>query len=249
MLGGVTPYISLVIPAFNEASRLPEIIQQARGALRAAFPGKEVQVVVCDNNSTDGTGEAARLSGAEVVFEPHNQIARARNTGARAARGEWLVFLDADTVLPAALAVEMAERLADERVGGGGAVVRFDTARLRWGPALVLALWNTISRAGRLAAGSFIFCRRTDWEAVGGFDERFYAAEELDFSRRLKRHLSGKGQRFTICRTPVLTSARKLEWNNDLQLLRLIPLALRPSRWRSREACAFWYVRPEGRSE
>jgi glycosyltransferase involved in cell wall biosynthesis len=240
-------FLSLVIPAFNEASGLPEVIRGAREALSAAFPGREVEVVVCDNNSTDGTGEAARSAGAEVVFEPHNQIARARNTGARAAAGEWLVFLDADTVLPAALAVEMAERMADGRVGGGGAVVRFDTGRLRWGPALVLALWNLVSRVGGLAAGSFIFCRRMDWEAVGGFDERFYAAEELDFSRRLKRHLAGKGRRFTICRTAVLTSARKLEWNTDLQLLRLIPFALRPSRWRSREACAFWYVRPEER--
>lgn len=240
----VTQSISIVIPAFNEAPRLASVIQCARTAAVEAFPGWALEVVVCDNNSSDGTADAARKAGARVVFEPHNQIARARNTGARAATGEWLIFLDADTLLPPDLAREVAELIRRGRAGGGGARVRFDARNLRWGPALVLGVWNLVSRLGRLAAGSFIFCRRADWEAVGGFDERFYAAEELDFSRRLKGYLRTQGLGFAICRTPVVTSARKLEWHSDLQLLRLIPLALRPSRWKDREACAFWYERP-----
>jgi len=80
---------------------------------------------------------------------------------------------------------------------------------------------------------------------VGGFDETFYAGEEINFSAKLKKELARQGRRFAILRTPVPTSARKLEWNTDWQLLQLIPLALRPGAWKNREACAFWYQRPD----
>src|SRR2546423_2646806 len=59
--------------------------------------GWEAELMVCDNNSTDRTGELARAAGATAVFEPLNQIARARNAGARAASGDWLVFVHADS--------------------------------------------------------------------------------------------------------------------------------------------------------
>ncbi|MEK6246435.1 MAG: glycosyltransferase family A protein, partial [Pseudomonadota bacterium] len=55
------------------------------------------ELIVCDNNSTDDTAGIARAAGARVVFEPHNQISRARNRGAAGAAGEWLVFVDADS--------------------------------------------------------------------------------------------------------------------------------------------------------
>ena len=59
--------------------------------------GWGVELIVCDNNSTDRTAEIARNAGARVVFEPVNQIARARNRGAAAATGDWLIFVDADS--------------------------------------------------------------------------------------------------------------------------------------------------------
>jgi len=237
--------ISIVIPAYNESAHLPPTIAGVRRAFASASPGTPFEIVVCDNNSTDGTGAVAASLDTRVVFEPHNQISRARNTGAREARGEWLIFLDADSQLPAALLLEMLEGTSAGRCHGGGAPVRFDTARLRWGPSLVVALWNVVSRISKLAAGSFIFCRRADWETVGGFDETFYAGEEINFSAKLKRELARQGRRFAILTTPVPTSARKIEWNTDWQLLKLIPLALRPGAWKNREACAFWYQRPD----
>jgi glycosyltransferase involved in cell wall biosynthesis len=236
--------ISIVIPAFNEAGILPATLNSVWDAVKASGWTGPLEVVVCDNNSTDETAAVASRLGARVVHEPHNQIARARNTGARNATGDWLIFLDADTLLPSTLFKEVLSTMASGMAGAGGAPVHFDATRLRWGPRLVLAVWNAVSRWGRLAAGSFIFCQRADWETIGGFDEAFYAAEELDFSMRLKSHLARDGRRFVILKTPVLTSARKLEWHNDWQLLRLIPFACRPSLWKTRKACAFWYERP-----
>ena len=80
------PRYSIVVPAWNEEALLPATLASLRTAM-AAVP-HEGEIVVCDNNSTDGTAAAARAGGARVVFEPRNQIARARNAGARAARGE-----------------------------------------------------------------------------------------------------------------------------------------------------------------
>jgi hypothetical protein len=105
-------------------------------------------------------------------------------------------------------------------------------------------LWNFVSSHLNVAAGAFIFCRKADWETVGGFDEAYYAGEELNFSTKLKKELARQGGRFTILSTAAPTSPRKIEWNSDWQLLKLIPLALRPSQWKNRESCTFWYIRP-----
>jgi len=241
--------ISIVIPAYNEAPHLPATIAGVRLAFAQAAQDQSYEIVVCDNNSTDNTRQVAESLGARVVFEPHNQIARARNTGARAAGGEWIIFLDADTLLPPLLLEEMTRGIALGHFHAGGAPVRFDTTRLRWGPALVVALWNLVSRNLNLAAGAFIFCRKADWETVGGFDEDYYAGEELNFSTKLKKELARQGRRFAILSTPAPTSPRKIEWHSDWQLLKLIPLALRPSAWKNRESCAFWYIRPPTRPE
>src|SRR5438876_11028275 len=69
-----------------------------RSAMEAfAERGWPAELIVCDNNSDDRTAQIARAAGARVVFEPVNQIARARNTGAAHAAGEWLIFIDADS--------------------------------------------------------------------------------------------------------------------------------------------------------
>jgi len=90
--------ISIVIPAFNEERLLGESLAQIKVAANVFIKtGWQTELIVCDNNSTDRTAEIARTAGALVVFEPINQIARARNTGASAATGGWLIFVDADS--------------------------------------------------------------------------------------------------------------------------------------------------------
>src|SRR5262245_52596787 len=90
--------VSIVVPACNEEKLLGTTPQSIGEAARAfAGFGMDWELIVCDNNSTDRTAELARAAGARVVFEPINQIGRARNAGAAAASGDWLLFIDADS--------------------------------------------------------------------------------------------------------------------------------------------------------
>src|SRR5260221_5303735 len=90
--------ISLVVPAFNEERLLPGSLSSMRAAMQGfARLGWHSELIVCDNNSTDRTAEIAKSAGAEVVFEPVNQISRARNAGAARAGGDWIFFVDADS--------------------------------------------------------------------------------------------------------------------------------------------------------
>lgn len=90
--------LSVVVPAFNEERLLAGTLQHLEAGI-GVFErrGWASELIVCDNNSTDRTAEIARRAGARVVFEPVNQISRARNAGARAASGDWLIFVDADS--------------------------------------------------------------------------------------------------------------------------------------------------------
>src|SRR5581483_11043104 len=120
-----TMKISIVVPAFNEERLLPETLARVRSA-SAAFGGWDTELVVCDNNSTDRTAQIAREAGASVVFEPVNQISRARNAGAARASGEWLVFVDADSHPSPELFGEVRTQIAAGRCIAGGATVKYD---------------------------------------------------------------------------------------------------------------------------
>jgi glycosyltransferase involved in cell wall biosynthesis len=234
--------ISIVVPAFNEEKLLPETLRAIRAAA-AAFTeaGWEWELIVCDNNSTDRTAELARAAGARVVFEPVNQIGRARNTGAAAATGDWLLFIDADSAPSRALFAELAAALADGRTLAGGAPVRLD--RFDWRVWFFTGVWNTISRWLRWAAGSFLYCEAAAFRAVGGFSGELFASEEIDLSKRLKLHARERGRRLTILRTPLLTSARKLELYQRGEILWFcLRAACRPyATVKAREACHIWY--------
>jgi glycosyltransferase involved in cell wall biosynthesis len=236
--------ISFVLPAYNEAGLLPFSIQSIREAFQSCPEGL-YEILVCDNNSTDNTADVARSLGAQVVFEPHNQIAKARNTGACHASGQWLCFVDSDTRIPPLLGRRLLETIRQADTGGGGARVRFDLEKQPFFASLVLHTWNAVSVLFHLAAGSFLFCRREAWEQTGGFDEDFYAAEELLFSQALKKWCRENNLRFKIISdSSVLTSARKLQWHSGVKLFLVMLSLLRPGSLTKRETCSFWYQRP-----
>src|SRR5262245_9621427 len=115
----------------------------------AAFQtrGWSSELIVCDNNSTDRTAAIAAAAGATVVFEPINQISRARNAGAARATGDWLVFVDADTHPSPELFADLARVIEDGRCLAGGSTVRVDIDD--FASSLVVGVWNIISRSLR----------------------------------------------------------------------------------------------------
>jgi glycosyltransferase involved in cell wall biosynthesis len=235
--------ISVIIPAFNEELLIGETLREV-GAAMTVFTRRvwSSELIVCDNNSTDRTAELARAAGAKVVFEPVNQIARARNSGAAAAAGDWLVFIDADSHPSEELLAEVAEQIESGRCLAGGCTIRL-AGDLR--SARVLSrLWNGISRVGRVLAGSFIFCEADAFRQVGGFSYELFAGEEIDLTSRLKRLARARKQRLVILhRHPLLTSARKIHLYTPREHLRFIfkTVLSHKRTLTNREECATWY--------
>ena len=233
--------LSVVVPAFNEERLLAATLHHVQEGLNAAARrGASGEIIVCDNNSTDRTAEVAGAAGASVVFEPVNQIARARNTGAAAASGDWLVFVDADSSPSPALFLDMLERIESGRCVGGGATIALPGARLAvraW-----VGAWNLLSRTARWAAGSFLFCEAAAFRAIGGFSEELFAAEEIDLSRRLKARYPGR-EFAVLKRHPLVTSGRKDELYTWREHLAFLWRMLRNGRrtLRSRDSCSVWY--------
>jgi glycosyltransferase involved in cell wall biosynthesis len=245
------PDYAIIIPAYNEETYLPATLASARAAMNhvtAEFGNGEL--IVVDNNSRDRTAEVAREHGADrVVFEPHNQIARARNAGAESTAAEWLIFLDADTTLPGETLAKALATLASGTVAAGGARVAMDrevTPMVGW----IVRMWDRVSTTFAYAAGSFFFTRRDAFEAGGGFDETVYAGEEVWLARRIKAWAKKEGLAFRILPESVTTSARKDDWFSTKEFLtQLAVIFFIPWATRSRRLCAMWYKRPEAPAE
>ena len=235
--------ISVIVPAFNEERLLSASLASIRAAM-AAFDrrGWSSELIVCDNNSTDRTAEIARAAGATVVFEPFNQIARARNTGAAHAGGDWLVFVDADSQPSVELFAVAAGEIERGRCLAGGSTVTFGGGSPPM--AFFVRAWNALSRICKWAAGSFIFCEAAAFREAGGFNLEFYAAEEIDLFRRLKRLARRKGRMIVILhRHPLLTSDRKVRfytWRQHLAFMAKTSFSGGRT-LRNRDACFPWY--------
>lgn len=202
-----------------------------------------MQVIVVDNASTDATAAIARGLGAQVVSESHHGVAFARNAGAREARAPLLVCVDADTAIPGELLRRIVDECRDPRVVGGGVETRHRPHRAL--VALWLTLWRLGARTLRMVQGSVQFCRRLAFDELGGYDERLFMGEDVDFAWRLQRLARRTGGRFVLIRDPPIEpSARRwdqwglgkiLFWTNPLVIA---ALGRRPGAWRG------WYVDP-----
>jgi glycosyltransferase involved in cell wall biosynthesis len=235
--------ISVVVPAFNEERLLPGSLAGIRAAMRAFEDvGWTSELIVCDNNSTDRTAEIARAAGAQVVFEPVNQIGRARNTGAAGAAGDWIFFVDADSYPSTELFLEAADAIRAGRCLAGGCTVAYENPSR--GVALAVALWNALSRINKWAAGSFMFCEAAAFREAEGFSGELYASEEIDLFRRLKRMARRDGRSIEIFHHhPLRTSDRKLRLYGWRELFRFTvrTVVSRGRTLRNRRDCFAWY--------
>ena len=202
--------ISFVVPAHNEQACLGRTLQAIHDA--ACTIGQPYEVIVVDDASTDATADVGRIAGAIVVPVNNRQIAATRNAGGRAAQGERLFFVDADTVIGPSV-VASAVRHMDRGAAGGGAPARFE------GPVplyihLIMWWFGLLMRLGGMTGGAFMFCTREAFEATGGFDERLFGAEDAAMCWALKRE-----GRFVVLWRTVLTSGRRVRGTKGIRVL------------------------------
>jgi glycosyltransferase involved in cell wall biosynthesis len=199
--------------------------------------GVPFEVIVVNDASTDPTATVARDAGARVVDVDLRKISAVRNAGARAAKGDILFFIDADTRITEAV-LRSALNALRQGAAGGGAWVEF-AEPASWPVRLGLNLFGLVyMRLLRWAAGCFIFARRSAFEAAGGFDESLYASEEIVLSIALKRQ-----GRFAVLRESVMTSSRKLRMHSPWMIIPFMLRFLRrgPAMLRQRSGLEWWY--------
>jgi glycosyltransferase involved in cell wall biosynthesis len=195
---------SVVVPALDERADLERSLRAIGRAAQAIHTEPEVLVVV-------PTGEAAHTglaesAGARVVRIGRPGIAAARNIGARATTGQILVTIDANRLMSPVAFAEIERLLATGCYVGGGATQLVERHSLAVDVAMVVARLTTYLNG---LGGGMYWCRRDDFEAIGGFDERVTTIDDRDFARRLRDHGLRTGRKFTNLRqAPVTTSCR-----------------------------------------
>lgn len=205
---------SVIIPAYNEAQYLPRLLDSIDVARSACRGGREaVEVIVADNSSTDNTAEMARSRGCRIAHVSKRSIAAARNGGARIAGGDIFCFIDADSQVHPLTFQAIDEALLSGRFIAGATGVRLErksTGILLTYCMIVPFVWLTGMDTG------VVFCRREDFRAVGGYDERRLYAEDVSFLLALRRRGRRLGQRLTRLRSvKALGSTRKFDEFGD----------------------------------
>ena len=232
------PRISLIVPAHNEAAFLTGCLEAARKAAERIDAGVEIIVVL--NRCTDDTEAIARGHGCVIVREDARNLSKIRNAGAAAASGEVIVTCDADSRMHPDSLREILRRLDSGKIVGGGAMVYPE----RWSPGIVasaLAILPYLAFTG-VSFGLF-WCLKRDFDAIGGFDDRFVSVEDVDFARRLKRHGRASGRGWgTLVRAALVTSCRKFDQFGDWYLFKNPAFVRRVFRGDDQKAADhFWY--------
>ncbi len=199
--------LSVIIPALNEERDIGPVLERAT-SIHAD------EVIVVDGGSRDATREIAKRLASHVIESPRGRALQ-MNAGAKAAHGDVLLFLHADTMLSPETKGVIQEVLSDPQVVGGRFDIRLD--RAGWLYGLVASLVNLRSRLTKIATGDqAIFVRREVFEQIGGFSE-IPLMEDVEFSRRLKK--LGK---IACLHKKVVTSARRWERRGPIKTILLM---------------------------
>ena len=204
--------ISVIIPALDEALALPQTLQ-VLNSLPCVTP---IEILVADGGSRDDTVALAQQLGAQVVSGAQGR-ARQMNLGAAASSGDVLLFLHADTLLPADGLQQIEAAVASGAIWG-----RFDVriAGRPWMLRIVGLMMNLRSRLSGIATGDQAqFMTRAAFDAVNGYPDQALM-EDIEMSRHLKRRGAPAG-----LRGPVITSGRRWEtrgvWRTIVLMWRL----------------------------
>ena len=234
---------SVIVPAHNEENYIGKCLKAIRTAEEQSDAGR-VQIIVVANRCTDKTAEIAEQYGAEVIENQDKCIASIRNAGAKAAAGKILVTVDADTYIAPETFKEIRSLLGSGKYIGGGAVPTFDRAS----PGIacstfyvLIQMLPEIIKARGMLSGAVFWCRKQDFDAVGGFDPSLISLEDLDFAKRLKEYGKKQGKKYGTLKSKIYTSARKFDQFGDWYLIKNRKLTKRIFTGKDREAADQFY--------
>jgi len=235
---------SVIIPAHNEEKYLPRLLESIEVARSNYSRGRDqVEVIVANNQSTDRTAEVAEAHGARVVNVEKRRIAAARNGGARAAGGKILCFIDADSALhPRTFDAIDRAMLSGRYVWGvTGAVLERKSFALMvtYCVAIPLVLLTGLDTG-------LSFCRREDFETVGGYDESRLYGEDVILPLALRRLGRQRGQRtIRLTQVKALACTRKFDQFGDWHYFWMLAHAFKSLitwNWHDEElAERYWY--------
>lgn len=178
--------LSIVVPAFNEEAYLGKTLTGLNLAMELLQreSRNQAEIIVVDNNSDDSTTDIARALGATVVTESQRNIAKVRNTGAKLSTGDVIVFVDADTLVPAKLLSRIVGAMTDNMCFGGA--VDPDYRPRKRTIKVYLQIWRLIGKLTGMAQGATQFFRKDVFVSLQGYDETLFMGEDVDLYWRLK---------------------------------------------------------------
>lgn len=202
--------LSIVIPTYNEVKYLPLLLRSIK-----AQTFKDYEIIVADNGSTDGTRKIAEEAGARLVAG--GSPSAGRNKGAAAAKGEVLLFLDADVILPDPWFLQMTVAEFEKR-GLGAATMKIapmsdKVVDKAFHDAFNYFMWVT-QKTTPHAPGFCIFARKTVHQEINGFDEEIKLAEDHDYVSR-----AAKVAKFGLLKTyKIPVSVRRFERDGRMNI-------------------------------
>jgi glycosyltransferase involved in cell wall biosynthesis len=215
---------SVIIPAHNEE----DFIETGLEAIQKAEKPKDsnIEIIVILNRCTDRTEEIARSYGARIVKEDAKILSVIRNAGVKEAKHEVIVTIDADSVMSENLFIEIEKALESGKYIGGG--VWIDPERWSFPIWLTFKLLRIMMFFTGFAGGVY-WCYKTDFDALGGFNEKVDIAEDLEFAYRLKKYGKKQKKKFTeLKKARIVTSCRKFDVFGDWFLFRV---CMNPVNW------------------
>ena len=239
-----TPIFSVIIPAHNEEKYIGKCLEAIKKS-SAPFAAGDVQIIVSANRCTDGTADIAKSYGAEVCENEVRSISGVRNSGAALAKGNIIVFIDADSLMSEGALSEIKEMLSSGDFIGGGTRAKFDRMSLGIivSSAYIATKLIPIMKKHRAALmGGMFWCFRSDFEGLGGFDESLVSLEDMDFAIRLKKLGDERGVKYGVLkRSFITTSSRKFDEFGDWYLVKNRELTKAIFTGKDREAADKFY--------
>ena len=235
---------TVVIPAYNEEKYIGKCLRAVRNAAKYVAPDN-VEIIVVANRCTDRTADIARRYGARVITNEDRCIAAVRNAGIKVAKGKIIVTIDADSRMTKYSLAEIRSKLESRKYVGGGTNPKFDRMSLGIAASTLYVALNLIPvmlKNGGYLSGAMFWFNRSDFDAIGGFDETLVSLEDMDFAKRMKAHGKKSGRKYgTLKKSYVLTSSRKFDEFGDWYLIKNRRLTKRIFTGKDRQAADKFY--------